>query len=213
MALDRATTPEATTGRPVLGPNHGNHSNDGIGPPLRKVLSITLARTANCTAWLQVGSFGSSAEAYERSAERTTYRNGFRDRRWDTRLSTLALKVPKLREPAAGLNSSRPMSHSSTLAALTSCAPSPEALYLMLRQIRVPKTTKTRLPVDGARKACCGLRKGCMFRTPLAVPVVGEFSNTWPAAGSLPDGYNRAPEWRSSSVGESPTPGGIGMTG
>ena len=26
-------------------------------------------------------------------------------------------------------------------------------------------------------------------------------------------GYNRAPEWRSSSVGESPTPGGIGMTG
>ena len=38
------------------------------------------------------------AEAHERSAERTTYRNGFRDRRWDTRLGTLALKVPKLRE-------------------------------------------------------------------------------------------------------------------
>jgi putative transposase len=38
------------------------------------------------------------AEAHERSPERTTYRNGFRDRRWDTRLGTLALKVPKLRE-------------------------------------------------------------------------------------------------------------------
>ena len=38
------------------------------------------------------------ADAHERSAERTTYRNGFRDRRWDTRLGTLALKVPKLRE-------------------------------------------------------------------------------------------------------------------
>ena len=37
------------------------------------------------------------AEAHQRSAERTTYRNGFRDRRWDTRLGTLALKVPKLR--------------------------------------------------------------------------------------------------------------------
>ena len=38
------------------------------------------------------------AEPHERSAERATYRNGFRDRRWDTRLGTLALKVPKLRE-------------------------------------------------------------------------------------------------------------------
>jgi hypothetical protein len=31
-------------------------------------------------------------------AERTTHRNGFRDRRWDTRLGTLSLKVPELRE-------------------------------------------------------------------------------------------------------------------
>jgi transposase-like protein len=38
------------------------------------------------------------AEPHERSAERTTHRNGFRDRRWDTRLGTLNLKVPKLRE-------------------------------------------------------------------------------------------------------------------
>ena len=38
------------------------------------------------------------AEPHERSPERTTHRNGFRDRRWDTRLGTLNLKVPKLRE-------------------------------------------------------------------------------------------------------------------
>jgi transposase-like protein len=38
------------------------------------------------------------AERHERSAERTTHRNGLRDRRWDTRLGTLSLKVPKLRE-------------------------------------------------------------------------------------------------------------------
>ena len=37
------------------------------------------------------------AEPHERSADRTTHRNGFRDRRWDTRLGTLSLKVPKLR--------------------------------------------------------------------------------------------------------------------
>ncbi|HEX8871646.1 MAG TPA: IS256 family transposase [Candidatus Acidoferrum sp.] len=38
------------------------------------------------------------AEPHERSPERTTHRNGFRERRWDTRLGTLALKVPKVRE-------------------------------------------------------------------------------------------------------------------
>jgi len=38
------------------------------------------------------------AERHERSAGRTTHRNGFRDGRWDTRPGTLSLKVPKLRE-------------------------------------------------------------------------------------------------------------------
>lgn len=38
------------------------------------------------------------AEPHERSEERVTHRNGFRDRRWDTRLGTLDLKIPKLRE-------------------------------------------------------------------------------------------------------------------
>ncbi len=34
------------------------------------------------------------AEPHERSAERTTHRNGYRERRWDTRLGRLGLKVP-----------------------------------------------------------------------------------------------------------------------
>jgi putative transposase len=38
------------------------------------------------------------AAPHERTPDRTTHRNGFRDRRWDTRLGTLELKVPKLRE-------------------------------------------------------------------------------------------------------------------
>ena len=38
------------------------------------------------------------AEPHERSEERTTHRNGYRERRWDTRLGTLTLNVPKLRE-------------------------------------------------------------------------------------------------------------------
>jgi len=38
------------------------------------------------------------AEPHERSAERTTHRNGYLDRRRDTRLGTLSLKPPKLRQ-------------------------------------------------------------------------------------------------------------------
>ena len=38
------------------------------------------------------------AERYERTAERTGQRNGYREREWDTRVGTIDLQVPKLRE-------------------------------------------------------------------------------------------------------------------
>src|ERR687888_408607 len=38
------------------------------------------------------------AGRYERSSERTTQRNGYRARPWDTRLGTLELAIPKLRQ-------------------------------------------------------------------------------------------------------------------
>lgn len=38
------------------------------------------------------------AERYERSDERTTYRNGYRDRALETRVGRVDLKIPKLRE-------------------------------------------------------------------------------------------------------------------
>ena len=39
-----------------------------------------------------------AAGRYERSGERTTWRNGHRDRTLDTRLGTLQLRIPKLRQ-------------------------------------------------------------------------------------------------------------------
>jgi putative transposase len=38
------------------------------------------------------------AERYERSAERAGYRNGYREREWDTRVGTIGLRVPRVRE-------------------------------------------------------------------------------------------------------------------
>lgn len=39
-----------------------------------------------------------NAEPHERSDERGTYRNGYRDRQYNTRPGTLELRIPKLRE-------------------------------------------------------------------------------------------------------------------
>jgi putative transposase len=38
------------------------------------------------------------AGRHERTAERATYRNGYRDRSLDTRLGSLQLRIPKLRQ-------------------------------------------------------------------------------------------------------------------
>ncbi len=38
------------------------------------------------------------AGRHERSGKRTTYRNGYRDRTLDTRLGSLQLRIPKLRQ-------------------------------------------------------------------------------------------------------------------
>lgn len=38
------------------------------------------------------------ADRYQRTDRRSTYRNGYRDRSWDTRVGTINLRIPKLRE-------------------------------------------------------------------------------------------------------------------
>ena len=61
--------------------------------PLREMAEMMAAFLMEAEVSEQIG-----AEPHERSAERSTHRNGYRDRRWDTRLGTLQLQVPKVRE-------------------------------------------------------------------------------------------------------------------
>jgi transposase-like protein len=61
--------------------------------PVRAMAEMVLDFLMEAEVTQKVG-----AEPHERSEERTGYRNGHRDRRWDTRLGTLSLKVPKVRE-------------------------------------------------------------------------------------------------------------------
>ena len=61
--------------------------------PLRKIAEMVTSFLMEAEVAQKVG-----AEAHERSDTRTTHRNGYRSRRWDTRLGTLNLEVPKVRE-------------------------------------------------------------------------------------------------------------------
>jgi transposase-like protein len=61
--------------------------------PLRTMAELITGFLMEAEVAHQVG-----AEAHERSEQRTTHRNGYRERRWDTRLGTLQLQVPKVRE-------------------------------------------------------------------------------------------------------------------
>ena len=60
---------------------------------LREVVRWTVQELMEAEVSAQIG-----AERYERSGERTTYRNGYRLREWDTRVGTLELRVPQDRD-------------------------------------------------------------------------------------------------------------------
>src|SRR5919107_235848 len=65
----------------------------GDGDFLRSVAEAVLQMLMEADVEGMIG-----AGRHERSAERLTWRNGYRDRNFDTRLGTLQLRIPKLRQ-------------------------------------------------------------------------------------------------------------------
>jgi transposase-like protein len=63
------------------------------GDFLRELMSFVLHRLMDAEVEGQC-----QAKPHERSAERVNWRNGYRERGWETRLGTLDLKVPRLRQ-------------------------------------------------------------------------------------------------------------------
>ena len=66
--------------------------NSDDGDFLRTLAETTLNRLMDFDAENAIG-----AARHERSADRTTYRNGYRDRVLETRVGALDLKIPKFR--------------------------------------------------------------------------------------------------------------------
>lgn len=69
------------------------HSEDADLDFLREALGILTQAVMEVDVSEQIG-----AGRYERSAARLTQRNGYRPRRWDTRVGTLDLRIPKVRD-------------------------------------------------------------------------------------------------------------------
>src|SRR3954454_5037090 len=66
---------------------------EAAGDPLREMIRWTIQELMEAEVAAQIG-----AGRYERSGERVTQRNGYRTRPWDTRVGTLELAIPKLRQ-------------------------------------------------------------------------------------------------------------------
>src|SRR5215207_2225195 len=61
--------------------------------PLRQIVRWAVQELMEAEVAAQIG-----AERYERTDERSTQRNGYRPRPWDTRVGSLELQIPKLRQ-------------------------------------------------------------------------------------------------------------------
>jgi transposase-like protein len=72
---------------------HGLFTSNGKDEAFSKLLECILNQVLNAQAAEQVG-----AERYERSEDRSGYRNGFRLRSMTTRVGTIELQVPRLRD-------------------------------------------------------------------------------------------------------------------
>ena len=66
---------------------------DGDADFLREALRVLVEGIMDAEVSSRIG-----AEYGERSAERVTQRNGYRSRAWDTRVGTMDMHIPKLRE-------------------------------------------------------------------------------------------------------------------
>jgi len=71
-----------------------NKSEQGADPTfLRDGVKLLAQELMDAEVTAMVG-----AEPHQRTLSRTTYRNGYRERDWDTRVGTVDLQIPKLRE-------------------------------------------------------------------------------------------------------------------
>jgi hypothetical protein len=99
------------------------------------------------------------AERHERTPERSGYRNGYRERPWDTRVGSIELQVPRMRDGSffPSRFSDPPVSRSDQ----TASGAAPGAGLQQACHCRQTERTRSRL---SARRASRGVRPCCFRR-------------------------------------------------
>lgn len=101
------------------------------------------------------------AGRHERNGDRTTWRNGYRDRSLDTRLGTLNLRVPKLRQGTyfPGFLEARKTSEQALVAVIQDVnvwpAPSARGLSILPSSLRQRIRPRSLLPAKMDIRATC----------------------------------------------------------
>src|SRR3954463_16272187 len=83
MADGQSMTVRQALGK-VMSEEHADVLRESVKLVLRELMEAEVAELAG-------------AERYERSSEREAYRNGYRERTWDTRVGSVELAIPRLR--------------------------------------------------------------------------------------------------------------------
>ena len=120
---------------------------DGDVDFLREALRVLMDAIMDAEVSARIG-----AEHGERSPDRLTHRNGYRSRTWDTRVGTMELRIPKLREGSYFPSLLEPRRHSE------------RALLAVIQQAYVEGVSTRR--VDDLVKAlgCDGISKSQVSR-------------------------------------------------
>jgi len=149
----------------VLTDEHADILREGVALVLREVMEMEVARLAG-------------GERYERTDDRASYRNGYRGRRFDTRVGTLELEIPKLRSGQSYLPSfleARKRSEQALLAVVMEA-------YVNGVSTRKVERLATQLGIEGISKStvsriCAGLdERAAAFR---GRPLGGAYPYVW----------------------------------
>lgn len=156
---------------------------------VREAVRLVLAELMEA----EVGEFAGAAR-YERSAERLTQRNGYRQRQWDTRVGSLELAIPRLRSGSYFPSFLEPRRRSEqALVAVVAEAFRERRLNAQGRAPRGPARHREHEPLDGEPPLQDPRRAGAHLpraspRWPLPLPLAGR------QGGARARGRRRAPQ-------------------
>ena len=156
-------------------PEHLRKGEEPPDDPLRAIVRWAVQELMDAEVSAQIG-----AGRYERSDERTTQRNGYRSRPWDTRVGSLELQIPKLR------------TGSDFPSWLEARRRAEQALVAVVAEAYVQRVSTRQVEALVHALGIAGISKREVSRLAASLAEAGEAFRTRRLAASNPDGWGDA---------------------